>query len=79
MKKVVIFCIFILSALQIMAQQGQKIIIIHTNDLHSRLTGFAPESAYSPLVTDNDKTVGGFARIATIIKDEKEKNEGITR
>ncbi len=60
------------------AQVEKKIVILHTNDLHSRLTGYAPESAYSPLSPNDDKTIGGFARIASIIKDEKEKNSGIT-
>ena len=52
---------------------GQKITILHTNDLHSKLTGTGPEFEYSPLIVNNDKTVGGFARLATIFKQEKEK------
>jgi 5'-nucleotidase/UDP-sugar diphosphatase len=55
------------------AQDAKKIVILHTNDIHSRLIGFSPESAYSPLTINNDKTIGGFARIASIIKNEKEK------
>jgi len=60
------------------AQTGKKITILHTNDLHSRLIGYAPESEYSPLKVNDDKTLGGFARIATIIRKEKEGNEGTT-
>jgi 5'-nucleotidase len=60
------------------AQTGKKITIIHTNDMHSRLTGFAPELAYSPLTVNDDNTVGGFARIAAIINNEKKNSEGIT-
>ena len=60
------------------AQTGKKITIIHTNDMHSRLTGYAPELAYSPLTVNDDKTVGGFARIATIIDREKKNSDGIT-
>ena len=60
------------------AQAGKKITIIHTNDMHSRLTGFAPELAYSPLTVNNDNTVGGFARIATIINNEKKNSDGLT-
>jgi 5'-nucleotidase len=52
---------------------GQEITIIHTNDLHSKITGTGPESEYSPLIANNDKTVGGFARLATLFKQEKEK------
>jgi len=43
---------------------SQKFTILHTNDLHSRLMGFAPSSDYSPETTGNDSTRGGFARIA---------------
>jgi len=78
MKKAILFLLFILLILRAAAQQEQKIVILHTNDLHSHLTGFTPESAYTPLTVNDDKTIGGFARIASIIKNEKEKNEGIT-
>jgi len=60
------------------AQEEKKIIILHTNDLHSRLNGFSPESEYSPSITGNDRTRGGFARIAAIIKNEVEENSGLT-
>mgnify|MGYP000853120981 CR=1 FL=1 len=78
MKRSLITLLLILIAVNVSAQTGQKIVIIHTNDLHSHLTGFAPELDYSPLVVHNDKTIGGFARIASVIKNEKEQNEGIT-
>jgi len=60
------------------AQNEKKIVILHTNDLHSRLMGYAPESAYSPLTINDDRTVGGFARIAAILSNEKENSEGTT-
>ena len=53
---------------------GQKITILHTNDLHSKLTGTGPEFEYSPLIVNNDKTVGGFARLATIFKQLEQKS-----
>jgi len=53
---------------------GQALTILHTNDLHSKLNGFGPESEYSPMVTNNDKTVGGFARLATLLNQEKKKS-----
>jgi 5'-nucleotidase/UDP-sugar diphosphatase len=59
-------------------QSEKKITILHTNDLHSHLEGFAPESSYSPMTINDDKTLGGFSRIASVIKAEKEKNNGIT-
>jgi 5'-nucleotidase len=51
----------------------KELVIIHTNDMHSRLAGFAPESEYTPLTTGDDNTIGGFARIARIIKQEKDR------
>jgi 5'-nucleotidase / UDP-sugar diphosphatase len=54
--------------------QEKRIVILHTNDMHSRLTGFSPESSYTPLSPNDDRTVGGFARIATIIRDEKARS-----
>jgi 5'-nucleotidase/UDP-sugar diphosphatase len=72
-----IFLLFIVY-LSLNAQNEKEITILHTNDLHSHLIGFAPESAYTPLVVNNDNTVGGFARIAAIIETEKEKNKGTT-
>ncbi len=78
MKKAVLFSLFLIFLLLLCAQNEKKIVILHTNDLHSHLTGYAPESAYSPLSVNDDSTVGGFARIATIIKEEKVKNSGTT-
>jgi len=49
-----------------------KITIIHTNDIHSHLLGFGPNIDYTPYTTRDDMTVGGIARIATIIKQIKE-------
>jgi 5'-nucleotidase / UDP-sugar diphosphatase len=72
------FIIFFLTALflPLSAQDYKTITILHTNDLHSRLTGFAPESEYSPMITGNDKTQGGFARIASVIKREEASASG---
>lgn len=53
---------------------SQEIIILHTNDMHSKLTGYGPENEYSPLVTGNDGTRGGFARLSSIIKATKKSN-----
>jgi 5'-nucleotidase len=78
MKKAVAFLIWFVSVVTINGQTEKKITILHTNDLHSHIIGFAPESAYTPLTVNDDKTVGGFARIAAIIKTEKELNKGTT-
>jgi 5'-nucleotidase len=55
---------------------GEKILtIIHTNDLHSHLLGFSPIIDYRPDITGGDGTRGGWARMATVIKQEKEKRK----
>lgn len=78
MRKVLVLFLFIGLFSQIEGQTEKKITILHTNDLHSRLIGYAPESQYSPFTLNDDKTVGGFARIASILKSEKENNAGTT-
>jgi 5'-nucleotidase len=78
MKKTILLLIWFVSFLSLSGQLAKKITILHTNDLHSHLIGFAPESEYTPLTVNDDKTVGGFARIAAIIKHEKEINAGTT-
>jgi len=72
MKRKTIIAVAVLFLVLQPAEAQKKIVLLHTNDLHSRLTGYAPESQYTPLITGDDATVGGFARIATIIKEEKE-------
>lgn len=78
MKRILLFSLLILSILKLAAQNEKKLLILHTNDLHSRITGYAPESLYTPLTTNDDNTSGGFARIATIIKNDKESFDGTT-
>ncbi len=68
--KIVMFLTMLLSASVLMAQE---LVILHTNDMHSHQIGFAPEMEYTPLVADNDPTLGGFARIAGFIKAEKQQ------
>ncbi len=64
----------LLLALALQPLAAQKLTILHTNDMHSRLMGYGPEADYTPLTVNDDKTVGGFARIATIISDYKSRN-----
>jgi 5'-nucleotidase / UDP-sugar diphosphatase len=78
MKRVFFFIIWIVSVIALNGQTEKKITILHTNDLHSHILGFGPESEYSPLTVNDDKTKGGFARIAAIIQAEKESNTGTT-
>ena len=49
------------------------ITILHTNDLHSHIQGFSPILDYRPEATDGDSTKGGWARVATVIRREKER------
>ncbi len=49
--------------------------IIHSNDLHSHFLGAPPNIAYTPFITGNDETIGGFARIATVIKTVKQNRK----
>lgn len=68
-------CLALIFSLNTIAQSTtDSLIILHTNDLHSRLMGYGPESEYTPLVTENDSTVGGFARMAAVKKKEKDTN-----
>jgi 5'-nucleotidase len=45
----------------------QKLLILHTNDIHSHLMGFAPEADYTPASPNDDATRGGMARLAAAI------------
>ena len=70
MKTVIITFILILFPLSSFAA-STDVTIIHTNDLHSHLLGFSPAIDYTPQTLNDDKTVGGWARIATFIKKVK--------
>ena len=78
MKRILLSLLLIALAGPLAAQTERKIVILHTNDLHSRLNGFTPEADYSPSTTGDDKTKGGFARIASILRSEKRNNPDIT-
>jgi 5'-nucleotidase/UDP-sugar diphosphatase len=61
------------------AAEGKKTFtILHTNDLHSNLIGLGPASEYTPFNINDDKTRGGFARLATMIAKRKDarKDQG---
>ena len=49
--------------------------IIHTNDMHSHLMAFPPELDYTSDRTGDDATIGGWARVATVIRQEKAKKK----
>ena len=73
--------VIIISALCISSNilAAEKLLtIVHTNDLHSHIQGFSPEIDYRPDTVNADNTVGGWSRIATVIKNTKrERNNPI--
>ncbi len=72
MKKITLFLLLISTSISFI--YSQRLVILHTNDIHSKLTGFGPEKKYTPLKKDNDKTLGGFSRLASLISEEKKRN-----
>lgn len=73
MKGIFIVILFTILTFPVFSQDKKKITLLFTNDLHSRLTGYAPESSYTPLTTGDDNTLGGFARISSILTGERMK------
>jgi 5'-nucleotidase len=58
------------------AVDGKKTFtILHTNDMHSNFIGMGPASDYTPLTVNDDKTTGGYARIAAMIAMRKKARE----
>ncbi|WP_333982630.1 bifunctional metallophosphatase/5'-nucleotidase [Ectopseudomonas khazarica] len=45
--------------------------ILHSNDWQSRLLGFGPNNEYSPATLNDDETVGGVARLATLLQQRR--------
>ncbi|MCP3924390.1 MAG: hypothetical protein GY714_17585 [Desulfobacterales bacterium] len=76
-KSLFIFFTFILTfiiATPLVTAKEQKLTIIHSNDIHSHLMSFSPSMDFTYEVND-DSTVGGIARIATVIKNIKSKRK----
>lgn len=46
--------------------------ILHTNDMHSAFIGMAPAADYTPFTLNDDKTRGGYARLAALISTRRE-------
>ena len=60
----------------VVAAGGKKTFtILHTNDLHSNFIGMSPELDYTPFSPNDDKTRGGFARLAPLIATRKAARE----
>ena len=67
----------ILNPIRVLGEE-RLLTILHTNDLHSHLLGFAPNIDYTPLKTHDDATLGGWSRIAATIKSEKARRTNPT-
>jgi len=67
------------SVMRLHAQPSEKrLTIIHTNDLQSRLLPFGPNRDYTPEVLGDDQTLGGIARMATLMRSLKQKSPETT-
>ena len=51
--------------------------ILHTNDIHSNLIGVGPTSEYTPGTINDDGTIGGMERIATLIAERRRARQTI--
>ncbi len=67
-ERVALSALFLFLSLSIFSEE-KLFTIVHTNDMHSHLQGFAPELDYTPFSVNDDATVGGWARIATVIRE----------
>jgi 5'-nucleotidase len=50
--------------------------ILHTNDMHSNFIGMGPALDYTPFTLNDDKTRGGYARLATMIATRRKARAG---
>ena len=55
--------------------QKDRVIILHTNDMHDQLIGFGPNGEYTPLAAGDDTTVGGIARVAGKVKEVRAERD----
>ena len=77
-RSVAVGATILLSGDLVMAAEGKKTFtILHTNDLHSNFIGLGPASDYTPFSTGDDKTLGGYARLAALIRQRKEARQGL--
>lgn len=71
-RSIAVLFIIICLASSLKAEE-KTITFIHTNDLHSHFIPFTPELDYFENNPGAEKTIGGWARIATIMKRERGK------
>lgn len=54
-----------------LAAAERNFTILHSNDWQSRLLGFGPNNEYSPATLGDDDTLGGVARLATLLRERR--------
>ena len=54
---------------------AKSFTILHTNDIHSNLIGVGPAAEYTPATLNDDGTIGGIERIATLIATRRRARE----
>ncbi len=59
------------------AQGKQRFTILHTNDMHSNFVGVGPFNDYDPATINNDSTIGGYSRLATLIAQRRKALQGM--
>lgn len=77
-KRLAILVIILLLFPSLLYGKEKLLTLIHTNDMHSHLLGLPSNLEYSPLKTGDDTTVGGWARIASVIQSEKARRTNPT-
>ena len=67
--------LFFVLAFPLFASAGGKpFTILHTNDWQSRLLAFGPNSEYTPETVNDDRTIGGVARLATLVEQLRQQH-----
>lgn len=56
---------------KVVEHDAKTFTILHTNDIHSNLIGVGPASEYTPATLNDDGTIGGIERIATLVAERR--------
>jgi 5'-nucleotidase/UDP-sugar diphosphatase len=55
-----------------MKNMKKTFTVLHTNDMHSAFIGMGPASDYTPFTLNDDKTRGGYSRLAALITTKRD-------
>jgi 5'-nucleotidase/UDP-sugar diphosphatase len=66
-----LLAVFLLAMASHTLAADRSFTLLHTNDWQSRLLGFGPNNEYTPDTIGDDDTVGGVARLATLIEQRR--------